>query len=259
MKKILLSIAIIGIFITASQVFHSCKSAGTSSDMTNVPEVMNTLSPEEKDSGWILIFDGKTTSGWRGYNKETFPDSGWVVEGSALRCIASGMGEAGGAGGDIIFNTRFKDFDFKFEWKIDTGGNSGVFYLAKELSGEPIWKSAPEYQILDNELYLDAGLGIAGNRLAGSLYDLVAADPQNAKPALEWNTGEIKVCQGTIVHFMNGEQVLECHIDTPGWKEMVSKSKFSELPEFGKYTEGYIGLQDHGNNVWYRNMKIQPL
>lgn len=258
-KKILLSIAIIGIFIAASQVTHSCKSALTSSDTTNTPEVMNTLTPEEKDSGWILMFDGKTTSGWRGYNKETFPNSGWVVDDGALRCTGSGKGEAGGAGGDIIFNTRFKDFNFKFEWKVDTGGNSGVFYLAQELSGEPIWKSAPEYQILDNERHPDAGLGIAGNRQAGSLYDLVAAAPQNAKPALEWNAGEIKVYRGTIVHFMNGEQVLECHIDTPEWKEMVSQSKFSESPEFGKYVEGYIGLQDHGNNVWYRNMKIQPL
>lgn len=259
MKKFFLSIAMIGIFIAAGQVFHSCKSAGTSSDTTNAEEVMNTLTQEEQESGWILMFDGETTSGWRGYNKEKFPDSGWVVEDGTLRCIGSGMGEAGGAGGDIIYDTRFKDFDFKFEWKVDTGGNSGVLYLAQELPGAPIWTSGPEYQILDNERHLDASLGIAGNRLAGSLYDLVAADPQNAKPALEWNTGEIKVYQGTVAHFMNGEQVLECHIGTPEWEEMVSQSKFSEYPEFGKYKEGYIGLQDHGNNVWYRNMKIQPL
>jgi hypothetical protein len=180
-----------------------------------------------------------------------------VVEDGTLRCIGSGMGEAGGKGGDIIYDKKFKDFDLKLEWKIDSAGNSGIFYFGQEIPGEPVWKSGCEMQVLDNIGHLDAKLGKDGNRQAGSLYDLIPAVPQNAKPVGEWNTAEIIVFQGTVVHFQNGEKVLEYHIGTPDWDKMIKASKFKDFPEFGKYTEGYIALQDHGNNVWYRNIKIK--
>jgi hypothetical protein len=219
----------------------------------------NFLTAEEQAAGFVLMFDGKTTQGWRGYNKPAFPDSGWVVENNLLRVVGSGKGEAGGAGGDIIYDKKFKDFDLKLEWKISMGGNSGIFYLAQEIPDEPVWKSAPEMQILDNINHLDAKLGKDGNRQAGSLYDLIPAVPQNAKPVGEWNSVEIMVYQGTVVHKQNGETVLEYHIGTPDWDKMIKASKFKTFPQFGKYVEGYISLQDHGNDVWFRNLKIKAL
>jgi hypothetical protein len=174
------------------------------------------------------------------------------------------MGEAGAKdGGDIIYDRKFKDFELTFEWKVSPGGNSGVFYLAQEIPGRPIYESAPEYQILDNERHPDAKLGKNGNRKSASLYDLVPANPQNAKPAGEWNTGGIMVYQGTVVHSQNGENVVEYHLWTDDWKKMVADSKFKDWPEFlnagGENHEGYIGLQDHGNDVWFRNIKIRIL
>ena len=242
---------------------HGCKQGAQKEDQESQKEEkmeqpkVNQLSEQEKEEGWMLLFNGENTEGWRGYNDKAFPDSGWVIEDNALRCIGSGQGEAGGAGGDIIYDQRFKDFHLKLEWKISEGGNSGILYLAEEVTDEPIWKSAPEMQVLDNERHIDAELG--DNRMAGSLYDLIAAKPQNAKPAGEWNQVEIMVYQGTVVHRMNGEKVLEYHLGTDEWKEMVANSKFSEYEWFGKYREGYIGLQDHGNDVWFRNIKLKKM
>lgn len=262
MRRLVLSFLLIGLFIAGSQVFYSCKSAGAGADTTKTDSMVavdsnNMLTPEEQAQGFVMIFDGKTTTGWRGYNNPAFPDSGWAVEDGALRCIGSGMGEAGGKGGDIIFDKKYKDFDLKLEWKISQGGNSGIFYLGQEIPNEPVWKSACEMQVLDNINHPDAKLGKDGNRQAGSLYDLIPAVPQNAKPVGEWNQAEILVYQGTVVHFQNGEKVLEYHIGTPDWDKMIKGSKFKEFPEFGKYKEGYIALQDHGNDVWYRNIKIK--
>ena len=222
---------------------------------------MNELTPEEQKDGWILLFDGKTFNGWRGYDKTAFPDSGWIINDDAMQCIESGKGEAGGPGGDIIYNKKFKNFILKLDWKISEGGNSGIFYLAQEVPGWPIWKTAPEMQILDNERHPDALLGKDGNRMAGSLYDLVPAKPQNAKPAGQWNSIEIMVWDGTVVHKMNGEKVLEYHLWTDDWKNLIAGSKFPEYnPDWANVApEGYIGLQDHGDAVWYRNIKLKEL
>ena len=257
------------LFISGSLILSSCQSSANknkqSSDekeavqqeQTGSPD--NTLSSQEKEDGWLLLFDGKTTDGWRGYNKAAFPDSGWVVGDGTLRCVGSGQGEAGGKGGDILYDKRFKDFRLRLDWKISQGGNSGILYLGKEIDGEPVWKSAPEMQILDNERHPDAMLGKNGNRQAGSLYDLIPADPQNTKPAGEWNNVEIMVYQGTVVHKQNGEVVLEYHLGTPDWDSLIANSKFADYPEFGKYRNGYITLQDHGNDVWFKNIRIKDL
>ncbi|MFV0482596.1 MAG: DUF1080 domain-containing protein [Bacteroidales bacterium] len=218
----------------------------------------NTLSEQEEKEGWELLFDGKTTNGWRGYNKATVPTN-WTVEDGALSFKGSGQGEAGdqNAGGDIIYDKEFNNFTIKFEWKISEGGNSGVFYLGKEVEGWPLYKTAPEYQILDNAKHPDAKLGKDGNRQSASLYDLIPAVPQNSKPAGEWNTGEIIVYRGTVVHKQNGENVLEYHLWTDDWKALVKDSKFPGLnPDWAEVAkEGYFGLQDHGDDVWYRNIK----
>lgn len=219
----------------------------------------NQLTQAEMDDGWVLLFDGKTTKGWRGYNKESFPEKGWVVEDGTLKVLSSGKGEAGG-GGDIITENMYKNFEFALEWKVSEGGNSGIFYLAQEKPGQPIWKSAPEMQILDNAKHPDAKLGVDGNRAAGSLYDLIPGKFEAVKPAGEWNQVKILVYNGTVVHWVNGENVLEYHLWTDDWKKMVLNSKFKDYPDFlNTADEGYIGLQDHGDDVWFRNIKIKEL
>jgi hypothetical protein len=245
---------LIAMIIMVLLVTWSCKSkAPKEGDTTKVE-----TAAVKADEDWTELFNGTSTAGWRGYGKEIFPEQGWIIEGGALKCVGSGQGEAGGKGGDIIYNKKFKDFRLKLEWKISEGGNSGIFYLAEE-NENPIWQSSPEMQVLDNVKHPDAILGKDGNRQAGSLYDLIPAKPQNTKPVGEWNEVEIMVYQGTVVHKMNGETVLEYHLGTPDWDTLIANSKFKPYPFFGKYREGYIGLQDHGNDVWYRNIKILEL
>lgn len=213
-----------------------------------------------ENEGWIVLFDGSSTDNFRGYGKETFPESGWIIEDGALKVEGSGKGEAGGGGGDIITKEKYNNFELTLEWKVSEGGNSGIFYLAQEIEGEPIYMSSPEMQILDNEKHPDALLGKDGNRQAGSLYDLIPAVPQNAKPVGEWNEIKIMVYKGTVVHWQNGENVLEYHLWTDKWKEMCANSKFKDWPNFiNTAEEGYIGLQDHGDDIWFRNIKIRKL
>ena len=221
----------------------------------------NTLSDQEKKEGWILMFDGTTTDGWREYDNEAFPDKGWSIEDGSLKCSNSGMGEAG-FGGDIIFDKQFTNFHFKVDWMIEEGGNSGIFYLAQEIPGKKIWYTAPEYQILDNLGNPIANtLGKDGNRRAGSLYDLIPPDPQNVKGPMEWNSAEIISYEGTIAYRMNGETTLEFHLWTDEWKAMIADSKFPDFnPDFANVAKtGFIGLQDHGHAVWFRSIKIKEL
>ncbi len=222
----------------------------------------NTLSEKEKADGWMLLFNGETFEGWRGYGKETFPAAWEIVDGT-LHIQGSGRGEAGAEeGGDIIYDQKFSNFHLKVDWKVSNGGNSGIFYLGQESPEyDFIWKTAPEYQLLDNERHPDAMLGENGNRQSGSLYDIYPAEPQNANPAGEWNSAEIIVYNGTVVHKQNGETVVEYHLWTPKWYEDVADSKFPELNEEWAEVakEGYIGMQDHGDDVWFRNIKLKKL
>ncbi len=233
---------------------------------TNKKTADNTAAEADE---WIVLFDGETFDGWRGYNRTDMP-AAWTIEDGAIKINGSGMGEAGAKdGGDIIFDRKFKDFELEFEWKVDKGSNSGVFYLAQEIPDQPIFISAPEYQVLDNENHPDAKLGVDGNRQSASLYDMIPAKPQNAKPFGEWNTGKIMVYKGTVAHYLNGEPVVEYHLWTPQWKEMLDNSKFSQdkwpqayellLNCGGENHEGYIGFQDHGDNVWFRNIRVKEL
>ena len=204
--------------------------------------------------GWTYLFDGTSTEGWRGYNKGTFPSEGWIIEDGTLRHVA------GAGGGDIIYDKKFSNFELSFEWKISDGGNSGVFILAQEIPEQAIYMSAPEFQILDNDKHPDAKLGINGNRTATSLYDMIPANPQNTKPAGEWNSAGIIVNNGKVSYLSNGETVVEFTIWTDEWYAMVANSKFKDWPYFvNPAKEGYIGLQDHGDDVWFRNVKIKEL
>jgi hypothetical protein len=238
----------------------SCKEAKEKDIETT--EVEENAMIENKDSNdWIVLFDGTSSEGWRGYKKDHFPEA-WKIEDGAIRCMGSGRGEAGNKdGGDIIYDKKFKNFTLSLEWKISEGGNSGIFYLGQEEDLDYIWKTAPEMQVLDNDAHPDAELGIDGNRKAGSLYDLIPAKPQNAKPVGEWNQVEITVYNGTVVHKQNGVNVVEYHLWTPEWNELVAGSKFPGLNKdwADVANEGYIGLQDHGDDVWFKNIKIKEL
>lgn len=250
---------ILSIFIALAFMSFSCGNAEKKTKSETNTE-SQTIQDSQED-GWEVLFDGTSTDNFRGYNSETFPENGWeIAEDGSLHLKGSGKGEAGGRGGDIITKEKYQNFELSLEWKISEGGNSGIFYLAQEEEGEPIYKSSPEMQILDNERHPDARLGENGNRQAGALYDLIPAVPQNAKPAGEWNQVKILVYKGTVVHTMNGENVVEYHLWTDDWKDMVSKSKFKDWPNFvNTAEEGYIGLQDHGDDVWFRNIKIKKL
>lgn len=234
--------------------------------------------PVDKD-GYITIFNGKDLTGWRCYGKDA-PGSDWDVEDGAIHLKGSGNGEGGGVnGGDLLFAHKFKNFELTFEYKCDKGTNSGVFYLAQEVTTKdaqgkeeylPIWQSCSEYQVLDNDNHPDAQLGVDGNRQSASLYDMIPAKPQNAKPYGQWNSGKIMVYEGTVIHGQNGKNVVEYHLWTPKWKEMLDNSKFKADGDFpiayklmlnmgGDNHEGYIAFQDHGDNVWYRNIKVKIL
>ena len=252
------------------------KAAAPEYKLMNKPQVDLSEFPVDKD-GYYVIFDGKTMKGWRGYGKDNVP-ARWVVDDGAIKFVGSGGGEAqAGDGGDIIFAHKFKNFELEFEWKVSKGGNSGVLYLAQEVTTEkdgktivePIYISSPEYQVLDNENHPDAKLGVNGNRKSASLYDMIPANPQNAKPFGEWNKGKIMVYKGTVVHGQNDANVVEYHLWTQQWTDMLQASKFSqekwplafELLNNcgGENHEGYIGFQDHGDDVWFRNIRVKVL
>lgn len=224
---------------------------------------------KDKD-GYYILFDGESFNGWRGYDRDEVPGT-WSIEDGAMKVTGSGMGEAhADNGGDLIFAHKFKNFELLFDWKVAKGSNSGVFYLAQEVKGEPIWLSSPEYQVLDNVGHVDGGLGENGNRQSASLYDMIPAKPQNAKAVGEWNQGGILISKGTVVHKQNGKNVLEYHLWTPKWNEMIANSKFKPDGDYplayglltntgGPNREGYIGFQDHGEDTWFKNIRIKIL
>lgn len=242
--------------VAATFVFAtSCKST-----QTGTTAGANTLTDAEKKEGWVLLFDGKTSEGWKGNNKDHFPARWQIVDGTLH--FPGGRNVANARdGGDIITTKEFSNFRLKLEWKISPGGNSGIFYLGKETEGWPIYKTAPECQVLDNEKHPDASKGKNGNRQAGSLYDLIPAAPQNARPVGEWNEVEIEVNNGNVKHIQNGRTVVEYQLWTEAWEAMVKDSKFPGLnPDWAKVPKkGVIALQDHGDDVWYRNIKILEL
>lgn len=289
MKKVfnvLLSVAVATAFVACTGgAKKTAETEGVDSMKTETPQYSVVDKPQvdlskfetDKD-GYIVLFNGKDFTGWRGYGKDAVPGK-WTIEDGAIKFNGSGGGEAqDGDGGDIIFDHQFKNFELVLEWKVSKGGNSGIFYLAQEVTTtdkdgnvktEPIYISSPEYQVLDNANHPDAKLGKDNNRQSASLYDMIPAVPQNQKPFGEWNAAKIMVYKGTVVHGQNNENVVEYHLWTPQWTEMLQASKFSqekwplafELLNNcgGPNREGFIGFQDHGDDVWFRNIKVKIL
>ncbi len=199
-----------------------------------------------ESGGWKSLFDGKTLNGWRGYKQQQVP-AGWKVEDGV---IARQSG-----GGDIVTNDEFGDFELALEWKISPGGNSGVFYRVIDGQGEA-WHMAPEYQILDNAGHSDGKNPLTS---AGSCYALYAPVRDVTKPVGQWNETRIIAKGKHVEHWMNGTKLLEYEIGSPDWNAKVAASKFKVYPHFAEQPRGRIGLQDHGNLVWYRNIRIREL
>ena len=217
----------------------------------------NKLTKKEIKEGWQLLFDGQNFSGWRKCNSSEMA-ANWEINEQAMK-VTRGERAGRGQGGDILYGAeKFADFELSIDWKIEKEGNSGIFYYIVEVPEKPIYNAAPEVQVLDNWYASDNKLA---NHLAGSLYDMLPALPQNAKPAGEWNTIVIRVKDGRVTHTQNGVKVVEYTLWTPEWKALVANSKFKDWEGFkeGPAKEGYIGLQDHGYNCWYRNIKIRKL
>ena len=221
----------------------------------------NSLTAYEKSEGWRLLFDGKTTNGWVGAYKNTFPEKGWEVKNGILNVKAS-EGKESANGGDIVTTDQFSAFDLSFQFKLSTGGNSGVKYFVTLTENNQGSAIGLEYQILDDSLHPDAKLGIAGNRTLASLYDLIKANKQTRfiHQAGEWNTGRIIVYPNNKVeHYLNGIKVLEYYRGDKMFRSLVAVSKYKIWPDFGEAKQGHILLQDHGDQVSFKNIKIKEL
>ena len=220
---------------------------------------VNKLSKKEKKAGWTLLFNGKNFDGWRQCNGTAMP-ANWVIEENAMKVLlGEGKKPGQGANGDILYpEKKFKNFELSIDWKASKAANSGIFFNVREVPGKPIYYAAPEIQVLDN---VDASDNKIDSHLAGSLYDMLPADPKTVKPVGEWNTIVIKVKDGKVTHTQNGVQVVSYSLWTSEWDALVNNSKFKTFPGFteGIAKEGYIGLQDHGYPVWFRNIKIREL
>jgi hypothetical protein len=206
------------------------------------------LSTEEQNAGWQLLFDGKTFNGWRGFKMDRAP-SGWVItRGGELHFKTKGKG-------DIMTVEQYGDFELKLEWKISKGGNSGIFFRVTE-DDEFSWKTGPEMQVLDNAKHKD---GLDPRTSAGANYALHAPSQEVTRPAGEYNEARIIAKGNHIEHWLNGVKIVEYEIGSPEWEELVAQSKFGEMPKYGRNRRGHIVLQDHGDKVWYRNIRIRPL
>lgn len=228
-----------------------------------VDDIPNHLTVYEKNSGWKLLFDGKTSKGWVGAYKDHFPDTGWTV-GNGMISVHELTGKEGGTGGDIVTPEMYKAFDLSFEFLLTPGANSGVKYFVRLSPEEKNSGSAIglEYQILDDSLHPDAKLGRNGDRTLASLYDLIPAKKQKRfiHPMGQWNTGRIIVYPNNHVeHYLNGVKVLEYERGSQAFRDLVAISKYKIWHEFGEAPQGHLLLQDHGNNVRFRSIKIRTL
>lgn len=221
----------------------------------------NVLTKQEKKEGWMLLFDGKKPTQWRGAYKESFPDSGWAVKDGILMKIPSAGGESR-AGGDIITLKKFDNFELKIDFRVSPKGNSGIKYFVNEQTPKPAGSAIGlEFQILDDELHPDAKMGKNGNRTIGSLYDLITASDTKKpyKPGTVFNTARIVSKGKKVEHWLNGVKVVEYERGSEAFRALVAGSKYKNYPNFGEAEKGHILLQDHGDLVEFKNIKIRKL
>lgn len=231
-----------------------------------VSYLQNELSEWEKRKGWRLLWDGESANGWRGAKLDEFPSTGWEISDGVLTVLATDGGEATGPG-DIITDDLYSDFELELEFKITEGANSGIkYFVDAELNQGEGSAIGTEFQILDDDRHPDARQGVEGNRTVGSLYDLIRADnlsePNLDKPfngVGNWNKARIVSKQGHVEHWMNNQKVVEYDRFSQVFRALVENSKYLEWPDFGQWPEGHILLQDHGNEVSFRSIKIREL
>lgn len=225
----------------------SCLAAGVLlcvAGLAQAADSLNQLSKTEKSAGWKLLFDGETTEGWRNYGKDTI-SNGWKVRDGALV-------RAGGGAGDIITEEQYGDYELSLEYRIGKGGNSGIMFGVQEIDGPP-WHTGPEIQIQDNKDGHDP-------QKSGWLYQFYKSDVDATKPAGDWNHIRFVLRnEGKSELWMNGVKYYEFEKGSEDWKKRLARSKFADMPKFGRADRGYICLQDHGNEVAFRNIKIKPL
>jgi len=209
------------------------------------------ISPGEKAKGWVSLFDGKTIKEWKGYRQGISPK--WSVHDGTLHFNPDSKGD----GGDIISVNQYENFELSLEWKIQECGNSGIFWnVVEDAKFERTYHSGPEMQVLDNKCHPDAK--IITHR-AGDLYDMIETSTVNVKPAMQWNQVMIHSKDSHYIFYQNGEKVVEFTMHTPEWDAMIAKSKFKDLDGFAKAKKGHLALQDHGDKVWFRNIKIREI
>jgi hypothetical protein len=241
------------------------------SDVALSPEVSyltNALTPLQKREGWKLLWDGKSSEGWRGARLAGFPEEGWTIEDGILTVEGSGGAESAN-GGDIVTVKKYKDFILEVDFRITKGANSGIkYFVDPDLNQGEGSAIGCEYQILDDENHPDAKMGVDGNRTLASLYDLIRADAtfygqDNIEKRFNgigsWNRARIEVKGASVAHYLNGVKVLEYERGTQMWRALVAYSKYSKWPAFGEAESGQILLQDHGDEVSFRNIRILEL
>jgi cytochrome c len=231
-----------------------------------IPDAPVAASPTSADPQWQSLFDGRNFGGWRSYGGEPGEVAGWVIRDGTLELQPGGWfpwwrmvwaALTGAGSGDLIYATeKFRDFELSLEWKIGANGNSGIFYLVADEAHNSPWETGLEMQVLDNEGHPD---GAITTHRAGDLYDLMAADPETVKPPGEWNQVLLRVQDNQIEHWLNGVKVVAIERGSEQWERLLAASKFAKMPDFGRSDSGYIVLQDHGDPVWYRNIKVRKL
>lgn len=202
------------------------------------------------EPAWEVLFDGKGTQQWRAYRGKEFPAKGWSVDAEGLRCHSKG------GGGDIVTREQYGNFELEFEWKVSSGANSGVMYRVREDRGAS-YETGPEYQVLDDARHPD---GKNPKTSAGSLYALIAADPaKELRPVGQWNQARIVLDGSRAEHWLNGKKVVAYQWGSPEIQSMIATSKFKDWSGFARQTAGHICFQDHGDDVWFRNIRIRKL
>jgi hypothetical protein len=201
-------------------------------------------------TGWTILFDGSSAEAWRCYKGGDIASAGWVMEGGALKTVAGAESRC-----DIISRKQYRDFEMELEWRVSPGGNSGIFFGVAETDG-PAWHTGPEYQVLDDSRHPD---GKDPKTSAAALYGLVAARDKSLRPVGEYNRSRLVVRGQHVEHWLNGKKVAEYELDSGALRKLIAASKFGDKPRFAREREGHVALQHHGEEVWYRDVRIRPL
>ncbi|HEX8333864.1 MAG TPA: DUF1080 domain-containing protein [Segetibacter sp.] len=250
MKKLL-------VLVLAAAIFIGCNSSNVTTS-TSMDKQANTLTAKEKKEGWKLLFDGTTTTGWHTYGYNAVGNA-WTVEDGTLRINSAKKKEwTPNENRDIVTNDEYDNFHFAVDWKISTKGNSGIIFYVHEDKAKykNTYQTGPEMQVLDNDGHPD---GKIIKHRAGDLYDLISSSSEPVKVVGEWNHAEIKSLNGKLDFYLNGQHIVNTTLWDDAWKKLVAGSKFKSMPAFGIHKKGRIALQEHGDDVWYRNVKIRKL